>query len=130
METTRELLTSRAVPGGGRRPRRWPDEMKARLVAETLRPGVSVNEVARRAGVKANHLSSWRTLARRGKLILPAPEAEVEFSALVVSEPAPVAAGPLALRPEILVGNVTIRLEDGASADRLAAVVRALIASV
>jgi transposase len=130
METTPEILTARAVPGGTRRSRRWPDEMKAQLVAETLRPGVSVNEVARRAGVKANHLSSWRTLARRGRLILPAPEDDVEFSALVVSEPAQVAAGHLAVRLEIAVGNVTIRLEDGASADRIAAVVRALMASV
>lgn len=130
MEITPEILTGRAVRNGPRRSRRWPDEVKARLVAETLRPGVSVNEVARRAGVKANHLSSWRTLARRGKLILPAPEDDVEFSALVVSEPAPVAATHPAIRPEIVVGNVTIRLEDGASADRIAAVACAMMASV
>ncbi|HTM81968.1 IS66-like element accessory protein TnpA [Asticcacaulis sp.] len=130
METTPEILIERTGPGGTRRSRRWPDEVKARLVAETLRPGVSVNEVARRTGVKANHLSSWRTLARRGKLILPAPEDDFEFSALVVSEPAPVAATHPAIRPEIVVGNVTIRLEDGASADRIAAVACAMMASV
>lgn len=50
--------------------RRWPDEAKARIVAETLRPGATVDEVARRHGLNSDHLPSWRTLARRGKLIV------------------------------------------------------------
>lgn len=56
------------------------DEVKARIVAETLRPGATVNDVAKRHGLKANHASSWRILARNGKLVLPAPEDAVEFA--------------------------------------------------
>ncbi|TIN29944.1 MAG: IS66 family insertion sequence element accessory protein TnpB [Mesorhizobium sp.] len=100
------------------------------MVSESLRPGVTVNEVAERHGLKANHLSSWRTLARQGKLVLPAPEDAVEFAAMVIDTPAP--EPPTAKqtsRAEIVVGPVTIRLEEGASAARIAAIARALAAA-
>ena len=67
MEAGIEVLP---VGGRSRRNRKWPDEVKARIVAETLKPGVTVNDVARRHGVPANHVSSWRTLARTGRLVL------------------------------------------------------------
>ncbi len=124
MDATMEVLTG---VGGGRRNRKWPDEVKARIVSETLRPGATVNAVAARYGLKANHLSSWRTMARKGKLVLPAPEDEVEFAAMVVGPPAPdktAAAESIG----IIMGAVTIRLEGGASAERIAAIVRALAA--
>ncbi|WP_084657380.1 IS66-like element accessory protein TnpA [Natronohydrobacter thiooxidans] len=127
METTLELLPA---GGRGRRNRKWPDEVKARIVAETLMPGVTVNAVARRHGVLANHVSSWRTLARKGRLVLPAPEDPVEFAALMLgpAEDAPRADVGGAARPEIVAGAVVIRLEAGASAERIASVVRALAA--
>ncbi|MCO5965468.1 transposase [Sinorhizobium meliloti] len=126
METTLEVLkTARAA---GERHRQWPEEVKARIVSESLRPGVTVNEVAERYGLKPNHLSSWRTMARQGKLILPAPEDAVEFAAMVVetSDAEP----PIrdTSRPEIVVGPVTIRLEEGAPAARIVAVARAFAA--
>ncbi len=128
MEDAMEVL-----PAGGRsrRKRKWPDEVKARIVSETLMPGVMVNDVARRHGLPANHVSSWRTLARKGRLVLPAPEDPVEFAALMVGpvEAVPRADVGVVARPEIVAGAVVIRLEAGASAERIASVVRALAAA-
>ena len=104
--------------------RRWSDEAKGRMVAETLVPGVMVNEVARRHGVKANHLSSWRTLARKGKLVV-LEVAGAEFAPPVAvtqtSEP-PVVTGTIGL----VIGPVTVRLDAATPAARVAELVIAL----
>ncbi|MFD1253167.1 transposase [Devosia equisanguinis] len=123
-----ELLTT---SGRRRRNRQWPDAVKARIVAETLRPGATIGEVAERHGLKPNHISSWRTLARRGRLVLPAPEDAVEFATLMVApvdEALAAAERTASAGPEVVVGSVTIRLEPGASAARIASVVHALTA--
>lgn len=128
MESTLEVVKTRRSRRAAHR--QWPDEVKARIVSESLRPGVTVNEVAGRYGLKANHLSSWRTLARQGKLVLPEPEDGVEFAAIVVDAPSPEPqAAKVASRAEIVVGPVTIFLEEGASASRIAAIARALVAA-
>ncbi|MBB4274973.1 IS66-like element accessory protein TnpA [Rhizobium mongolense] len=123
MESTLEVLTTRK--SGREVHRHWPDEVKAQIVSESLRPGAMVNEVAERHGLKPNHLSTWRTMARQGKLVLPAPEDAVEFAAVVVDPPVPKLPTKEVGRPEIIVGSVIIRLEEGASVGRLAAVARA-----
>lgn len=123
MNATLEVLTEN---GGRRRNRKWPDDVKARIVAETLRPGATVAAVARRHGVKANHLSAWRTLARQGKLVLPAPKDDVEFAAMVVASPLPDAEPGVEEPVEIIVGAVTIRLAATTSAARVAAIAHAL----
>jgi transposase len=59
--------------GVGRR-RRWSDERKGRIVAESYAPGAVVSEVARRHEISPQHLFGWRKAARAGLLILPADE--------------------------------------------------------
>jgi transposase len=56
------------VLGGPERRRRWRFEDKARLVAQTFEPGVSVCAVARQNGIAPGLLFTWRRQAREGRL--------------------------------------------------------------
>ena len=112
--------------------RRWPDDVKARIVAESLQPGVRVADVARRHGLASHQLSDWRRQARRGLLTLPA---EMMADILEDGEPAFV---PLMVAPDedkkVADGMITIELSDGVvmrvpgnvAEERVAALVRAL----
>jgi len=60
--------------GIGRR-RRWSDEAKGRIVAESYAVGAVVSEVARRHDISPQHLFAWRKAARAGLLTLPAEAA-------------------------------------------------------
>src|SRR5215831_16682550 len=57
---------------GPARRRRWSADQKARIVAETLEPGASVSDVARRWQVCSQQVFTWRREARTGDLALPA----------------------------------------------------------
>ena len=104
--------------------RRWSDEAKGRMVAETLVPCVTVNEVARRHGVRANHLSSWRTLARQGKLVVP-EVAGAEFAAPIAS-PMVVPTVATIASIDLIFGPVTVRLDAATPAARVAELAMAL----
>jgi len=70
---------SRAVPR-----RRWTDEEKQRIVAESEAPGSSVSMVARRHDLNANMLFTWRREFRRRE-----PSAGVDQDAFVPAVIAP-----------------------------------------
>ena len=103
--------------------RSWSCEVKARIVAESFQPGVLVRDVAKRHGVAPQHLSTWRKLARDGKLVLDGDLPG--FAELVVDEgktAAPTTGSPI----EIEAGGVIVRLPGDTSAERIAAIVTAL----
>ena len=50
---------------GRERRRRWSDEEKAEILAETLQSGASVSWVARRHGISPSQLFGWRKAAQR-----------------------------------------------------------------
>lgn len=49
---------------GAERRRRWSDEDKARIVAESCEEGASVSWVARRHGLSPSQVFAWRKAAR------------------------------------------------------------------
>lgn len=133
MCSTNAFLRSLGVEIHASGQRRWPDEVKAQVVAETLRPGATVGGVASRYALQQNQLSAWRRLAKDGKLVLPALHGEEDrtlFAPLVLCdhedrappEENPPTEGGL----RITVGDVTLHLDAAMSAARIAAIVRAL----
>lgn len=127
MEHSSEFLIKPGSLIGPRGRRRWPAELKAQIVAETLVDGVKVSDVARRHGIRANYLSDWRRLAREGKSVLPVVKDDsADFPPLIVRQ-APEPSGCVQQQTlDILCGNVAIRLDASTPAHRIAEIVRAL----
>ena len=109
--------------------RRWSAEEKARVVRESLRPGNRVGEVAGRYGISRWQLSTWRSLARQGKLAVassaePAnvePRPQPAFAALEV-DGAPGPTGSVVIEAR----EVTMRLDGDIDAPRVAEIASAL----
>ena len=108
--------------------RRWPDEVKARIVAESLVPGARVCDVADKYGLIARHLSQWRGLARKGKLVLPGNRVPMFVPLVVepVTVPDPVAAKPDAGVVKIEIAGAVLRVASDCSPERAAALAAAL----
>ena len=73
------------VLGGLERRRRWSQDDKVRIVEETLAPGAKVSEVARRNGVAASVVFTWRRQARTVERVGPC-FAPVQIAAAVTGE--------------------------------------------
>lgn len=116
--------------GVGRR-RRWSDETKGRIVAESYSSGAVVSEVARRHDMSPQHLFGWRKAARAGVLTLPADEAPM-FVPVVRATHDTVAAATAAHGSgaiSIEIAGVVVRVEPGVDPGRLRDVLRAVKAA-
>jgi transposase len=114
------------ITGVGRR-RRWTDEDKARIVAESLDPATTSSAVARRHGLHASQLFTWRQQLQRS-----ASSAETSgapgFVPVLMAEDSPVPAEAVG-RMEIALGPVVVRVGadvDGAALRRVLEVVQSL----
>ena len=122
-----------------RQRRRYTDEFKRQVVAESFDPEISVAEIARRYEMNANALFNWRkdprfnpALAEREPIFLPVeigPEDEAPVDAAPAAQaPAPSAAPPSSPSPiEIaLVCGTRLRVESHVEEAALTRVIRAI----
>ncbi len=138
------------ITGTGRR-RQWPEDEKARIIIESLKPGANVSEVARRNGVSPQQLFGWRRDARAlmaesigvagGSVPEPAPAKAPAserspagqlpaFAPVVVATcgappPAPPAPPPCG-HIEIAIGDAIVRVVGPVEAAHLTTVLRAV----
>ena len=111
------------ITGVGRR-RRWTDEEKAWIVAESLDPATTVSAVARRYGLHASQLFTWRQ-----QLAAPAAREAPAFLPVVLAESGGAAPAEMAGRMEIALGPAVIRVGtdvDAAALRRVLEVLRGL----
>src|SRR4051812_45443192 len=112
----------------GRARRRWSEEDKRRLVAETLGPGETVHGVARRRGVSASQLFAWRK-RYRPEIGRPVSASRVPgFAAVAIAPPVPIAseATPSGLIEVELADGGRVRISGAPDPAVVAAALRAL----
>ncbi|UPU01564.1 transposase (plasmid) [Bradyrhizobium barranii subsp. apii] len=106
-DDTRRPLSPRIEVFAGAGRKRWPDDLKAQIAAESLEPGAVVTDVARRHGCRPQQVHDWRRRARLGQLVLPASET-LSFVQVVSESALPAAAEPTG-SPEAAI--VTVELQ-------------------
>ena len=114
------------IEGPSGRRRRTKAE-RARIAAESMMPGVTVADTARKHGTTRWQIYDWRKQLRKGNLVVPESVASLPiFAELVVDDssaetPSTVAGSDL----EIVVGDVVIRAGAGADEGQLTRAIRA-----
>ena len=130
--------------GAGKR-RDWPPELKASIVAESYSGKDSVAAVARRHGMSASQLFTWRRLLRKEMeergIVPPVASRQASLFVPAVLEeqepPPPVVASRRGSRRKssrasaiaVEVAGALVRIGSAADADRIAAVITALRAA-
>jgi transposase len=104
---------------GPERRRRWSQDQKRTIVAESFAPGAVVSDVARRADVSPGQIYRWRQELR----------AVSGFARVLIAAGETAAAGDAACAEpaiEVEVGKARVRIPASMPAELAAAVVRAL----
>src|SRR5262245_25204288 len=116
------------ITGVGRR-RRWPADVKAQIIMESLEKGAMVSEVARRHGLRPQQLFGWRKQARNNVPL-------ASFAPVVVDAAVPISPfrttppnGVVSTGIEIIVGAALIRVRGTVDVKTLMAVLRAVKAT-
>ena len=130
-----EIRRVEVLTGPGRR-RRWSADEKARIVAETLVPGVRVSEVARRWQICSQQVFGWRRAMRQDLPSVPGePTTQATPSFVqIVSEAIPAApvqrAASAVPEIEVKLAGAVVRVSSGMDdAAQLTVVLRAVRAS-
>ena len=119
------------VISGVERRRSWSDDEKARILEQTLTPGVVISEVARCNGLSPQQLFTWRRQARRMSEKLTAVNtpafvpAVVDVAALPTAGAVEGASKPVPVL-ELEIGGSSVWVWREAEIDLVTAVVRAL----
>jgi transposase len=103
---------------GPERRRRWSEDQKRAIVAESFAPGAVVSEVARRADISAGQIYRWRQELRAVAGFAQVLIAPGETAANAPSCPEPVI--------EVEVGKARVRIPGSVPAALAAAVIKAL----
>ena len=115
------------VIGGPSGRRRRTKAERARIAAESMMPGVTVADTARKHGTTRWQIYDWRKQIRKGNLVVPESVAALpSFAELVVDDSATEASAAVPGSDlEIVVGDIVIRAGPGVDEGQLTRAIRA-----